>query len=312
MKQFFLRISIFLLIVFVGAWAIDFVISYRLRHNENRMYAAWNDIYQDSLKYDLVVNGGSCACRHYSTFIIDSIMSLNSYNLGIQGSSINRQIIKYNKYCELRGTPSYLIQNIDLGTMNIVTGFEREQFFSYFFFDRNLINQINQYEHFTFAEKYIPCYRYLGYDDVILEALLNDNTKHYIELPIKGYSPIEKSCWDGSTLKQMDSIVFSCDTTALALFIDFVEQETQKGTKILFVYSPIYYEARQKMVNEQQMFEMYDSIAKKFDIPILDYNDIPMCYDTTYFYNATHLNRIGAELFTTKLAHDIDSLGLLK
>lgn len=27
---------------------------------------------------------------------------------------------------------------------------------------------------------------------------------------------------------------------------------------------------------------------------------------------STHLNYIGAELFTTKLAHDIDSLGLLK
>ena len=31
---------------------------------------------------------------------------------------------------------------------------------------------------------------------------------------------------------------------------------------------------------------MYDSIANRFNITILDYNDIPMCYDTTYFYNA--------------------------
>jgi hypothetical protein len=57
---------------------------------------------------------------------------------------------------------------------------------------------------------------------------------------------------------------------------------------------------------------MYDSIACEFHIPILDYSDIPMCYDTAYFYNATHLNKTGAELFTTKLAHDIDSIGFLK
>ena len=66
------------------------------------------------------------------------------------------------------------------------------------------------------------------------------------------------------------------------------------------------------MVNEKKMYEMYDTIAQRFNIPILDYNDISMCYDTTYFYNGTHLNKLGAEVFTTKLAHDIDSLGLLK
>ena len=62
------------------------------------------------------------------------------------------------------------------------------------------------------------------------------------------------------------------------------------------------------MTNESQMYEMYDTIATRFNIPILDYNDIPLCYDTAYFYNGTHLNRTGAEIFTTKLAQDLESL----
>ena len=91
-----------------------------------------------------------------------------------------------------------------------------------------------------------------------------------------------------------------------------LNEVTHEGTKVIFVYAPVYYEVRDKMVNEKQMYEMYDTIAQRFTIPILDYNDIPMCYDTTNFYNGTHLNKVGAELFTIKLAHDIDSLGLLK
>ena len=118
--------------------------------------------------------------------------------------------------------------------------------------------------------------------------------------------------WDGSVLYAMDSLGCAIDTSAVSLFIDFLHEATDKKVKIIFVYAPIYVGAREKMVNEEQMFTMYDSIAKIFEIPILDYNDIPMCYDTTYFYNATHLNKIGAELFTTKLAHDIDSLGIYK
>ena len=46
--------------------------------------------------------------------------------------------------------------------------------------------------------------------------------------------------------------------------------------------------------------------------PILNYTYDPISYDTNFFYNATHLNKTGAELFTRKLAHDIDSLQLLK
>ena len=76
--------------------------------------------------------------------------------------------------------------------------------------------------------------------------------------------------------------------------------------------APVYHEVRTKMINEHQMYKMYDTIAVRFNIPILDYNDIPLCYDTTYFYNGTHLNRIGAESFTIQLAHDIDSIGFLK
>ena len=37
-----------------------------------------------------------------------------------------------------------------------------------------------------------------------------------------------------------------------------------------------------------------------------------ICYDTTYFYNAMHLNKIGAEIFSDTLANDIKRLGIIK
>ena len=311
MKKLLYNILLFTLLVFICALGLDCFLSYRLRQNQIRIYAAWNQVYNDSTSYDLVINGSSRAWTQYNPLIIDSILNISSFNLGIDGSAINRQIIKYKKYCSLHSTPKYLIQNIDLGTMSFTMGYEREQFFSYFFTDRDLIKQYDQYENFSWAEKYIPCYRYLGYYDVITEALFYDNKEHCFEYLNKGYFGRDEK-WDGSVLYEMDSVKCATDSTALKLFIDFLQKETDKGVKLVFVYAPVYVGAREKMVNEEQMFAMYDSIAREFNIQILDYNDIPMCYDTTYFYNATHLNRIGAELFTTRLAHDIDSLGLLK
>lgn len=311
MKKFLYKILLFTCVIIFCAYGLDMFVSWRLRNNENRMYAAWNQVYNSDINYDLVVNGSSRAWTQYNPLILDSILGLNSFNLGIDGSAINRQIIKYNKYSQLHGTPKYLIQNIDMGTMNTTMGYEREQFFPYFFYDRDLINDYNQYEKFSFFEKYIPCYRYLGYKTVLLEAIFHDNEKHYFEYLSKGHLGRDEK-WDGIALAQIDTIICSCNANIVDVFINFLREENEKGVKILFVYAPIYYEVREKMINECQMLNMYDSIASMFNIPILDYNDIPMCYDTTYFYNATHLNKIGAELFTKKLAHDIDSIGFLK
>lgn len=311
MKKFLYKILLFTFLIILCAYGLDLFLSWRLRTNENRVYAAWNQLYNSDIDYDLVINGSSRAWTQYSPLILDSILGINSFNLGIDGSAINRQIIKYRKYRDLHGTPLYLIQNIDLGTMAYTYGYEREQFFPYFFYDKDLILAYDQYENFSFMEKYCPCYRYIGYKEVFLEALFHDNTGHYFEYLTKGYLG-RWDKWNGSQLAKLDKVECACDTNAIKIFENFLSEVTLERTKVIFVYAPVYHEVRAKMINEQQMFDMYDSIAKKFDIQILDYNDIPMCYDTTYFYNGTHLNKVGAEIFTTKLAHDIDSLGLLK
>ena len=59
------------------------------------------------------------------------------------------------------------------------------------------------------------------------------------------------------------------------------------------------------------MMTMFQNIADRNNIPFLDYSNDPICYDTSYFYNAMHLNARGADIFTAKLAHDLDSLNII-
>lgn len=304
MKVFLSRVIRFALIVFCLMTILDICISSHLRTSNARVFAGLNYVYNDSTYHDMIINGNSRAWVQYNPKIIDTILYVNSYNLGIDGSNMNRQIIQFNKYVEKHGCPKYLIQNIDLFTMNPTFGFEREQYFPYFFYDRDLLDKVDQYEHFSFMDKNIPSYRYIGFIQSVLTKI------ECIPL-YKGFGAKE-SQWNGTLLAEISDVVFSYDSVVLNEFDNFIEDVMLHGTKVIFVYAPIYYEVNTKCYNINEMHQMYQNVANKFDIPILDYNDIPMCYDTTYFYNATHLNRIGAELFTTKLAHDIDSLGLLK
>ena len=80
--------------------------------------------------------------------------------------------------------------------------------------------------------------------------------------------------------------------------------------ELWLVIMPVMEAYRIGMPTEQiaTMEQIVDEVDAEFDnVYMLDYQSWGSEDD---FWNATHLNRIGAELFTTKLAHDIDSLGL--
>lgn len=301
-------ISYFGALLFVLASLTDAFISYRLRHSESREFAAWGDVYNQKLNNDILINGGSRAWVQYSPAILDSVLGSDAWNLGIDGSSSNRQILRYNTYCRRQDHhPKLLIQNIDFATIGYSKDLEREQFFPYFFYDRQLMRDADKYEHFSFAEKYLPCYRYYGYRDVVVSALtgkvLGDDRLY------KGYYGRELG-WDRTLFDDIDTVKVADNAKALAEFDSFIGDVVASGTKVVFVFAPIYEGVTEKIPDVNYMFDMFAGVSEKYGIPTLNYNDSPISQDTLNFYNATHLNRRGAESFSRQLAHDIDSLGL--
>ena len=225
----------------------------------------------------------------------------------IDGSHFNRQILRYNTYRRFNAKPKAIIQNVDFATLGITTGLEREQFFPYFF-DDTLKMESSKYEKFSILEKYIPAYRYIGYKHLIQEGVKLEGDKAGLK---KGYFGVDKP-WDGTFFNEVIEFEHGQDALMLSLFDKYLAKAQSENIRVIFVFAPMYIGATKKLKNAEGMFQMFDSIAQIYNIPILNYNYAPMSYDTLCFYNATHLNRKNAELFSKKLAHDIDSLGILK
>ena len=47
---------------------------------------------------------------------------------------------------------------------------------------------------------------------------------------------------------------------------------------------------------------VYKKLSKKHAIPFWDYSSDSISFNKDYFYNANHLNKTGADLFTAKFA----------
>jgi hypothetical protein len=272
------------------------------------LYVTWNEISDSDVNADMIIMGNSRAEWQFNPLIIDSILQINSYILGFSGSSINRQVFKYNIYNHYQKKPKWLIINIDyFNTLVWTNGFYREQLFPYFTIPY-MREQILKVESFSIIEKYIPIYRYTTYKGIW--TLLSEEAK-VVDIPIKGYTPYDKS-WDPTEYNKVKTFHFETDKRTVKMFDEFLSERKNEGVQVIFCYTPIYIGLTEKVDNLQEVYDTFHFYADKYNIPILDYTFSELSKDTCNFFNATHLNKKGSELFSLQLATDLDSLGIIK
>lgn len=308
MKRFLIRFFGYSLLLFVVAWIGDRYMTNNLHRSEAKMFKTWNDLFYGNMQCDAVIMGCSRAVFMYDPAILDSVLKINSYNLGVDGRAIDAEIVKYNTYRLYNQKPRLIIQNVDFSAMGFSNGYEREQFLPYLYCD-SLFRMTKKSEGFSIADKYLPLVRYAGYLQVIKEGLRLPNKLDKSVL-YKGYCGCEAQ-WNGHIFLDIDHVWFNRDAKVIALFADYLQRCNDENVKVVFVFAPIYIGATEKMDNPKQMFDLYDSIANIYHCPVLNYTYSSLSYDTSYFYNATHLNEFGSKLFSLTLAKDLDSLRMI-
>ena len=292
MKKFILSILAFTIPLYIA----DFLLSEKIKTADGHMLESWYDLMHSQINADIVFMGNSRVFIHINPLILDSILGSDSYNLGMDGSSFNRQIHKYNLFRRYNKKPEIIIQGIDAWSMNYQIGYEKEQFFPYFW-NWYLRNEYLESEPFTAFEKYIPLYRYRSFLPLLPGP----------KCLVKGYQGMNRR-WNGYMFKRIKEIKFAPNDTTVKMFNDYLAKAKEEGIMVILVYTPQYIGTTHKTSNQEFMHEWYQKIANRYGFPILDYTYMDICNDTTLFYNAMHLNRKGAEIFSDSLANDLKKL----
>lgn len=308
MKKFIIHICLILICSIAILYGLDRVITHNLHHSTATMYRCWNELIYGQTNYNLIINGNSRAWKMYSPAILDSALHTNSYNIGLDGRGIDTQSLRFYTYCAHHKAPTYLIQNVEAFTLEPSNGYEREQFLPYF--SEPLVwNYAYQYEDMHILERCIPLIRYSGYRDVIYEGLGLKHNNMLHESTIKGYRG-EKRMWDGKVFSKLDKWHFCYDSLRVAMLDDELAFCRQNDIQVVMVFAPVYVGAVEKMseADYNLMMQVYNGLSEKYGVPFLNFLDDDLCQDTAYFYNATHMNLLGAELFSLQLADSLKSI----
>jgi hypothetical protein len=311
MKKFIKILLLFFIPILVLSYPIDLFLSHNLKKSNALFgeYEVWNDIYNNNVNADILIYGSSRAWVDISPKIIEDSLLFKTYNFGMDGHNFWLQYLRHREYLKHNNKPKHIILAVDFNSLqkrNELYLFE--QFLPYLLWNNNMIEYTKSYEGFDFFDYHIPLIRYTGNSSVIKKALSislqNEKLKPY---RTKGYKGVKKT-WSkdlDNAKSKMDKYKIKIDSSSVLLFDQFLKECKESKIKVSLVYTPDHIEGQNFLDNKDTVIELYKGYASKYDLVYLDYSNDSICRNKDYFYNATHLNKKGSELFTKKLASDL-------
>lgn len=318
MKKFLVKLSLFIAPIFLLPYFFDVFISKNLK-NSNRLaekeYPTWNAIYEGKVNSDLLIFGSSRAWIHIDPTMITDSLGISSYNLGIDGHNFWLQNLRYRELLKHNKKPKYIICSLDYFTLKKNKDlYNSEQFLPYMLWNQEVKEATISYNGFSSIDYEIPLLRYYGNYDAVetalrfsLGRLSNPITR------VKGYqgrAEIWNSDFDNAKAS-MKSLEVTLDKATIVLFENFLKECKSNNIKLIFVYTPEYIEGQKFVSNREQIMGLYKKFSKEYQIPFYDFSNDSISYQKKYFYNASHLNKIGSQLFTKKLIDKLKSSDVL-
>lgn len=315
MKKFLAKFAILLAITVIAIYVLQFAVTKGLQHSGFENLPEWKSTVSGSINANVLIMGSSRAWVQYNNQIIDDSLSLNSYNLGMNGADFRLQYIRLKTYLAHNKKPQLILQNIDTDLLDSNNKIFQPYQVIAFLNDDSLKTIVQQAEIISRLDLCIPFFRYMGQAQAILVGLQEFmGLKHYANKRVKGFKAVNME-WDGENFdKRKANGHFNAriDNSSNNEFDAYLQYCKTNAIKVVLVYAPVYTEYTSLITNIDSVRSIFNEKAGKYNLHYFDYSKNNICRQKKYFYNATHLNSSGADLFTKLLVNDIKEQGIVK
>ena len=314
MKKFIIQTTKFILILYMLLLLVEKFLDFVSINGLDYKLQVWNTIYKGELKTDLVIIGNSRAECHYNSKIIEELTGFKTFNLADEGRPINILIAKWQAYLNYNLKPKILIIDVDynfLGTANYL--YKKWQYLP--FYNKPELKALRRtFKEDYYLDTYMPLYKYRGnnfkYFNDYLKNNVNDSTK-FIKGFFKNNSNWNVEEWHNFKLRTAkQDLHYDFESTYLKGFEQLeiiIDECMQKDITVFLCWSPqyegVYYYNKDSRYKVDSVLK---DISKNKNIRYFNFDSDDITKDTLNFYNHSHLNFTGANLFSEKLSDSIN------
>lgn len=309
MRKFIINIAIFISPFLLLCIPIDIYLSQKVENTSecSGEFEVWTDIYSSKINCELAIYGSSRAWVHINPEILKDSLKFNAYNFGIDGHNFWLQYLRHIEYQKSNSKPQIIIHSIDIFTLQKKKElYNMSQFLPYMLWNLDIYKSTTSYEGYSAVDYFIPLIRYRHNTTLVssLMTSLNQQNQPYRNKGFKGQQ-IEWNNDLDNAQKSNTCYSINLDSSSITLYEHFLEDCKSKNIEVILVYTPEYIDGQKYVSNRKEIIDFYKAIATKYKLLFLDYSNNYLCFDKKFFYNAEHLNAIGADIFTRILASDL-------
>ena len=277
----------------------------KLTLSAKRGYTGRNEFIADKLHDPVLVFGSSRSVHHYDPQVLADSLGVPCYNCGQDGMGI---ITFYGRFKLLtaRYTPRLIIYDVttdfDLRRNDNVT------YLTWLkpYYNRPGIDSIFWHVEPTERVKMLSnMFRYNGKAlQIITDNKPGDDNDDALKgfVPLNGIMTYDKE--EDATKTQVDF-----DPVKLYYISRLVKDCSAKGIRLVFAISPLYNSVKQP----DAYLADFLTLARKQNVPVINhYYDTRFATNKNLFQDTYHMNRSGAEIYTSILAHEIKQLHLMQ
>ena len=277
----------------------------KLTLSAKRGYTGRNEFIADKLHDPVLVFGSSRSVHHYDPQVLADSLGVPCYNCGQDGMGI---ITFYGRFKLLtaRYTPRLIIYDVttdfDLRRNDNVT------YLTWLkpYYNRPGIDSI--FWHVEPTERVKMLSNMFRYNGKALQIITDNKPGDDNDDALKGFVPLDGIMTydkeEDATKTQVDF-----DPVKLYYISRLVKDCSAKGIRLVFAISPLYNSIKQP----DAYLADFLTLARKQNVPVINhYYDARFATNKNLFQDTYHMNRSGAEIYTSILAHEIKQLHLLQ
>lgn len=311
MKKFIVKIVYFIFPLLIISYPLDYGMSYFLSQSNTYPgeFEVWNDIYNHNANCDIAIYGSSRSWVHIDPEILSDSLNTKVYNFGIDGHNFWLQYLRHLEFIKHNEKPKTIILSVDVFTLQKrVELYELNQFLPYMLWNSNIQKYTSSYIGYDKIDYCLPLIRYYGKSNSLnlIKKNIAENQISY-KYRKNGFLGMDK-IWNDDldrAKSKNKSYQIKTDPKSILLFEHFIKQCKKTNIELIMVYTPEHIDGQKFIANRDELVNIYKSLASKYSLNFYDYSKNILCKNKDYFYNASHLNKKGASLFSKDFAHKL-------
>jgi hypothetical protein len=299
----FLKNILFYFIVFLAILFLFECLIYYKINNGNRYYfqADWHDLKNHNS--DILFIGNSRTWVHVDPFKIQNRFKVKCEIIAVDGQGPHLTWLKFKEYIKSNTIPKEIYLQFDpLFFTDKKDLFGLKTFRTGFFLDRIDLSSLKKYEGFSNFYRFIPL---LAIDAPLLFKIISNDTVSISDSyeMTHGFKS-QNIMWKGNWKNPEYSIINEQQSSYIDSFVMF----SKKNKACLYaIYSPQSLISYMNTKNPEILEKKVNYLSKIYNYPIeyINFNPSQLYNDSSLFYNHTHLNNHGVDIFMNQLLNNV-------